>query len=141
MTSCKTISFLGGFLSHFSSHSSFLWRHTAHTLGHFVKHHVYLFVAGLVPDDLRGHPGHGASKAHLGAVLRPLAGRSKVANLDHLVLPNQNTEKTMDLCWLRSFERLSNTCDIIFYIKLCRKPQIIIIWIKCIVYYKYMDVK
>ncbi len=50
--------------------------------------YVYLLVAGLVPDDLGGHPGHGAGKAHLGAVLRVLSGGSKVADLDHLVFPD-----------------------------------------------------
>ena len=44
---CKVIRsisffFLRGFLSHFSSHLSLLWRHRAHVFGHFVKSHILL---------------------------------------------------------------------------------------------------
>ena len=54
----------------------------------------YLFIAGFIPDDLWRHPGHGPREAHERAVLGPLPRRAEVADLDHVVLPDQNTAIT-----------------------------------------------
>lgn len=43
-------------------------------------------------DHLRGHPGHGARKAHNGADVVPLAGRAEVAHLHHQIIGDEDTE-------------------------------------------------
>lgn len=51
----------------------------------------YLFVARLVPDDLRRHPSHGSGEAHAGGLLAaPGPAGAKVADLNDLVAANQD---------------------------------------------------
>ena len=55
---------------------------------------VHLVVARLVPDDLRRHPGHGAGEGHARRLLPgPSAGGAEVADLDHLVLADQDADR------------------------------------------------
>ena len=53
---------------------------------------VNLLVAGLVPDDLRCHPGNRSGEAHARRLLSaPRPARAEVADLDDLVAADQNT--------------------------------------------------
>jgi len=47
--------------------------------------------AEFLADDFGCHPGVGADKRHFHADVVPLATRSKIADLDHVVLADQHT--------------------------------------------------
>ena len=47
---------------------------------------VDFFRARLIAYDFRRHPGNCASETHFRADLVPLATRTEIANLDHLIL-------------------------------------------------------